>query len=103
MPKARQRAEISLTATGDATIIAGVAGHSIRLHKLVLWARAAVNVILKEGTATIQGLGWNLPAQSGFVYDGEERGTDLVSGTAFIVNVDVANALMGWAEYRIEA
>ena len=91
------RAEINVSA-GTNTIIAGVAGRKIRIYTLVFFPRAAANVILKDGTTTINGAGFNMPAQAGVVFDFPSRPLTLTAGNDFVIT-STGGDLTGWVEY----
>ena len=90
------RTSISIS-TGDNIIILGVTGRTIRVYQLVCWARAAANIILKDGTTAINGAGFNMGTSSGFVFDFPNRPIKLAEGNSFVINVDAA--VTGWVEY----
>lgn len=93
------RAEINVAA-GTTTIITGVTGQIIRVYQLVCWARAAANIILKDGATTINGTGFNMTAQSGFVFDFPNRPLTLVSGNSLVFTT-TGGDIEGWVEYTI--
>ncbi len=104
MPLSGPLASINIAASGNNTVITGVAGRVIEIFKLVLFAQAANTVILQDGASTpINGSGFNLPAQGGFVYDGDLNPLILSSGNDFVINLSASTNVSGWAYYRVSA
>jgi len=96
---AEPRAEINIAASGDSVVIAGVAGRRTRIYSLVLWAQAALVLILKDGATPINGAGFNFAASGGGVLDFPHRPLTLSAGADFVMNLSTTGPLTGWVEY----
>lgn len=96
---AELRAEINISASGDTVVIAGVAGRKTRVYQLVLWARAALDLVLKDGVATINGAGFNFSSSGGGVFDFPNRPLTLGAGNDLVMNLSTTGPLTGWVEY----
>jgi hypothetical protein len=94
-------AAISFTATGDNTLVTGVAGKIISVYKIYLAASAATNLTFKDGASTTQSgaIPMAVNGQLVFVYDTtpwffaspgnnfvlNQSGTAQVSGTIYYI------------------
>lgn len=89
---------VSFAASGDNTVIAGVAGKSIAIVKLVIVAAAATNIVLKHGATAWTGA---IPfaANSGFAEDGETDPFITAAGEAFVINSSNAVQVSGYVKY----
>jgi len=93
------RVAINLSASGDSVVIAGVAGRQTRIYTLVLWAQAALVLVLKDGATAINGAGFNFTAAGGGVFDFPSRPLTLAAGADFVMNLSTTGPLTGWVEY----
>lgn len=103
-PKAFKK--IDTASSGDQTIVAGVAGKTIRIYDMVWRASGTVNVTLKDGAGTnLEGV-HNCIQGDGIVYDEKTSGEPhfiLASGNAFILNLSGATQVSGHLWYTQEA
>lgn len=85
---------VSVSASGNNTLIAGVAGQTIRVLKLVLIAASAVTVQVLDG-ATVKG---TYPLGT-MVLDREENPLILTAGNSFVLNLSSAITVSGSVDY----
>jgi len=100
-PLAESRAEINISSATTTAVIAAVSGQKIRIYSLVLWAAAADTVVLKDGTTTINGAGFNFATQQGVHLKMEQRPLQLTAGQAFNITTSTTGPLIGWVEYTV--
>ena len=100
-PVAESRAEINISSATTTAVIAAVSGQKIRIYSLVLWAAAADTVVLKDGTTTINGAGFNFATQQGVHLKMEQRPLQLTAGQAFNITTSTTGPLIGWVEYTV--
>jgi hypothetical protein len=96
------RAEINVSSGGDTTVIAGQANQRTRIWQLVLWPTAAVTVIYKDGTTSINGAGFNFAGagQGAHCLEGISRPLiKLGAGNDFVINLSAGVAVTGWVTY----
>jgi len=98
-PYAESRAEINVSSATDTTVISATSGQTVRIYRLVLWAAAADTVILKDGSTTINGAGFNFAAQQGVHLDMYWRPLTMTAGNAFVITTSTTGPLTGWVEY----
>jgi hypothetical protein len=93
---------ISVSSIGDNTVVAAVAGRSIRVTSLVLVEAAAVSITFKSGSTALSGA---IPmlANGAIVLDPvfERQAPWLTTalGEAFVINLSVGVACTGWLDY----
>ena len=98
-------APINLSTSGDHSLIAGSAGTVITIYKLVIWVASACTIVLKNGNSgqtpvAINGAsGFNLPAQTSFIYNGDENPLIMTPGNDFVLNLGSSVNVNGWAYY----
>ena len=101
-----QKADISISSSGDNTVIAAPSGTSeyLVIDHINLVPNSAVTVQLKDGT-TVYGGAYSLTASQGWVLEnsmGHEDGIITVSsGNAFVINLSGAVQVSGFVRYRI--
>lgn len=93
-----QSAVISFSGSGDNTVVAGVAGKTIRILKLVFNVAATTNITLKHGATAWTGA-MPFVANMGFVEDAETDPFITASGEAFVINSSVAVQVSGYVKY----
>lgn len=99
--KALTNAAITISSSGDNTIVSGTASQTIRVHKLVLVAAAAVNFTLKDGTAGTALTG-AIPLTANGSFSIDEDGEPAFvssSGGNFVVNLSGAQTVTGYVQY----
>jgi hypothetical protein len=91
---------INAAASGNNTIVAGIAAQTVRLFKLFLVCDAAVNLIMRDGAATNLTGTMVMLAGGAIVldFDGEPWFTTSASN-AFVINLSAAVGIRGRAYY----
>jgi hypothetical protein len=85
--------------SGAGTIVPARPGTRIKVLQLVVWAHEATTLTLKDGNDPINPDGFNMPAQTSFVLDGEP----LVLGVSNALKLTTTNGLVtGWVQYTFE-
>jgi hypothetical protein len=99
--KALTHASISISSSGDNTVVAGTAAQTIRIFKLVLVPASGVSVTLKDGASTSLTGAIPLTANGSLVIDGGDGEPELItsSANAFVVNLSGAVTVTGWVQY----
>lgn len=99
--KALTSASISISSSGDNTVVAGTASQTIRIFKLVLVAASAVNVTVKDGASTSLTGAIPLAANGSLAVDDSSGEPEFItsSGNGFIVNLSSAVTVTGWVQY----
>lgn len=99
--KALTHASVSISSSGDNTVIAGTALQTIRVYRLVLIAASAVNVTIKDGASTSLTGSMPLSANGGIAIDDSSCEPEFVTsaGNGFIVNLGGAVGVTGWVQY----
>jgi hypothetical protein len=93
------RADISIATSGANTIITGVAGQTIRIHRLMLYMNANNNITLKNGSTTLMGV-MNFLANSGWEHDAESTcPIVLADGASFVINLSASSQVSGSVWY----
>ncbi len=96
---------IDTASSGDNTLVAAVAGQTIRMYKIILYANVNNNVTLKDGSSTkLMGV-INLLANTGFVIDPDTQGHcpfTLTTGNALVLNLSAAAQVSGRVWYAQE-
>lgn len=96
---------INAAGAGDNTIVAGVAGQTIRTHRLVLVAAGAVNVIIKDGAVT--NLTGAMPMVAGVPYilslDTGRPWFKTSAANNLVLNLSAAVAVAGFVQYAQSA
>lgn len=102
LTKVLTNAAVSISSSGDNTVISGVGGQAIRIYKLVVTAAAAVNVTLKSASTSLTGAMRLTADGSAIVLESNDGEPLFQCGTAdaFIVNLSGAVALTGFVQYR---
>lgn len=97
-------AVVSVAASGDNTLVAGIGGQTIRIWKLLLVFNAAVNIIFKDGAATNLTGVMNMLANGSFVLDFDAEPWFLTAAAnAFILNLSAAVQVSGRIYYTQSA
>ena len=95
------QAAIDFTATGDNTIVAGVAGQTIRVVKMFFIVGAATNVTIKDGTGTNLTGAMPFAANGGLVLDeARDPWFTTSSGNAFVLNQSGTATIAGRIYYE---
>lgn len=101
--KALTQASISISSSGDNTVVAGTASQTIRVFRLVLVAASAVNVTIKNGTAGTALTGAiPLKANGSISVDVPLEGEPAfvsASGGNMVVNLSSGVTVTGWIDY----
>jgi hypothetical protein len=99
-----KKADISISSSGDNTIISAPASGYIVIDHINFIPTTAVNVQFKDGT-TAYGGAYPLDAKQAFVLEnamGSEKGViTLTPKTAFVMNLSGATQTSGFCRYRI--
>lgn len=82
---------VSFSSSGDNTIVAGVAGQTIRVISLVLGAATQTNLTLKDGATARSGA---IPTTS-LVLDLDSKPFICGVGNSFVINSSVATSVGG--------
>lgn len=91
---------INFSASGDNTIIAGVGGQTIRVHRLRFVAAAPTNITIKDGAGTVLEGPITMTAGGAMVLDLSGRPYYRTSvGNAFVINSSAAVQVGGRVEY----
>jgi hypothetical protein len=99
-------APIAAAGTGDNTIVAGVAGKKIRVHRYELSASAAVNAKWRSATTDITGLLYL--AAAGATVDSSKSGEqndflfETATGAALVLNLSGAVPVGGFINHTLE-
>jgi hypothetical protein len=96
-----KQADISISASGDNTVVAAVSGRPIKVHQIFLVANAAVNVKFKDGASSdLNATAINLSSGGAITlqYTGQPWWVTTV-GNAFIINLSGAVACTGRVYY----
>lgn len=94
------RAAINISASGDNTIVAGVAAQRVYVLRLFLWSNGIVNVQIKDGAGTNLTGAMALVAQSSQRYDFSDEPWFVTSnGNAFVINLSAAIQVSGVCHY----
>lgn len=96
-------AQVNAAGAGDNTLVAGIAGQTIRLWKIFLVVNAAVNIQFKSGATTLTPV-MNMLANGSFVldFDGEPWLVTAVAD-ALILNLSAAVQVSGRLYYTQSA
>lgn len=97
---ALQSAIINSAAGGDLVIVAAVAGQSVRVYRLILFAITASNITMKDGAGTSLTGAMTIGAGGSIQlpFDGEPWFTT-TAGNSFIVNSSAAVQVSGRAYF----
>lgn len=95
-----QSTAFTVSAAGDNTIIAGIGGQTIRVHRLVMWAAIANAVAIKDGAATNISGTWNMiPGTPAILaFSGRPYFKTSVAN-ALIFNLGAATVVSGFVQY----
>lgn len=94
------RASISVAASGDNTVIAGVGGQTIRVFRIFFVTAAAVNVTIKDGAGTSLTGAMSFLPNGGMVLDFTNEPWFVTStANAFIINLSTAVQTSGAVYY----
>lgn len=94
---------ISFSNTGDNTVVAAVAGKSVRVFRIFFVCSAATNVTIKDGAGTNLTGAMSMGANGGFTLDymdGSEPWFFTSSGNAFIINQSGTAQISGTVFYQ---
>jgi len=94
---------VSVSASGDNTLVAAVSGQTTRVHGLYLVINGDTTIKFRRGATDLTGA---MPLRAGAVIWLERRGTPwFVTGTneAFIINSTAAVTIAGWTEAETSA
>lgn len=101
----QRHANISISASGDNTIISAIAGAIIVIDHINFLPTSAVTVTLKDGASTELNGGYPLDAKQAVTLenpsDWHEGVLTMSSGNAFIMNLGNAVAVNGFVRYRV--
>jgi hypothetical protein len=95
---------INFSGSGDSTVINGIPGRKIQIHKLFILVGNASNLRFWSGPSSE-----NVPksgllpfgGNGGLAFDGEEFPLETGSGKAFVISSSNAVQCGGWLTYRI--
>ena len=95
------QASISISTSGDNSIVGAVAGQTTRVHRIFLVAAGAVNITFKDGASTSLTGALSLPAAgAGMVFDFSTEPWFVTSAnSAFIINLSAAVQVSGRIYY----
>lgn len=93
-----QIAVISFSTAADQTVVAGVAGKTIRILKLAFVSAGTTNITLKHGSTAWTGA-MPFVANMGFVEDAEQDPFITAAGEAFVITNSQAVQVSGYVKY----
>lgn len=99
--KALTNASVSVSSSGDNTVVSGTSSQTVRVHKLVLIAAGAVSVTLKDGAGTSLTGAIPLTTNGSLSIDFPEGEPAFVTsaGNGFVVGLSAAVAVTGFVQY----
>jgi hypothetical protein len=99
--KALTNASVSISSSGDNTVVSGTSSQTVRVYKLVLIAAGGVAVTIKDGASTSLTGAMPLAANGAMAIDFNEGEPAFVtsSGNGFVVNLSAAVAVTGFVQY----
>jgi hypothetical protein len=99
--KALTNASVSISSSGDNTVVSGTSSQTVRVYKLVLIAAGGVAVTIKDGASTSLTGAMPLAANGAMAIDFNEGEPVFVtsSGNGFVVNLSAAVAVTGFVQY----
>lgn len=99
-----RKADISISSSGDNTIISAPASGYIVIDHINFIPTTAVNIQMKDGTTNYGGA-YPLDAKQAFVLEnamGSDKGViTLTPATAFVINLSGATQVSGFIRYRV--
>ena len=91
--------DINYNTSGDKTVIAAVAGSTIRIHRITLYCNASNTLTLKDGTTAIMGA-FAFVANEGWEHDAcDHCPIKLSDGNAFTLNLGSSAQVSGAVWY----
>lgn len=99
-----QKADVSFSASGDNTVIAGVPGKRIAIDFILFRTEGATTIQMKDGAASNYGGAFQCDRHDGMTLENTIRNHDgivtLSTGNDFIINSTVGVQISGFVRYR---